>query len=167
MGFEFPLFVPVNENADDLGSHRPGEVGSVESRSWTASGGACALATGLAQAAWILGELRVDSIAPPVYLDWAHFAKGGGGLFLWEAFVTGAAKRRTHGEDALAAVEAFRDALPEPMGANAVNAEHPLSVIGAALLWSGWSKDAALLHTPCLVIKPTARDARQATEKAV
>lgn len=166
LGFEFPLFVPVNRNAEHLGSHRPGEVVSGESRPWAASGGACALATGLAQVAWILSELRLCRIEHPVHLEWARFATERRGLFLWEAFVTGAAKRLTHGEDALAAVEAFRSALPEPMCANAVEAERPLSVIGAALLWSGWSTDAALLHTPCLVIKPKPRDARQGSTNA-
>jgi uracil-DNA glycosylase len=37
--------------------------------------------------------------------------------------------------------------------ANAVSAERPLSLLGAALVWSGWSDDSALLHAPCLVIK--------------
>jgi hypothetical protein len=28
----------------------------------------------------------------------------------------------------------------------------PLSLLGAALVWSGWGSDVDLLHTPCVVI---------------
>jgi hypothetical protein len=73
--------------------------------------------------------------------------------FLWEAFVSGGAKAATHVDDAQIAATAFRDSLPNPLTANAVEAQAPLSLIGAALLWSGWTGDAALLYTPCLVIK--------------
>jgi hypothetical protein len=40
------------------------------------------------------------------------------------------------------AVTAFRDALPDVTAANAVTADRRLSLLGAALLWSGWSDDA-------------------------
>lgn len=147
-------------------AQRQGEVISGENRAWTANAAACVLATGLAQVSWILAELRDTSPGLTAYLDWSAFASAGAGLFLWEAFVTGEAKRRTHGEDAVAAVEAFREALPTPMGFDAVEAERPLSLIGAALLWSGWATDLEMLSTSCLVIKPRARDAEHAAAKA-
>jgi alkylated DNA nucleotide flippase Atl1 len=56
----------------------------------------------------------------------------------------------------LIAATTFRDSLPTPPAANAVEAESPLSLVGAALLWSGWSREVALLHQPCLVIKASA-----------
>ena len=85
----------------------------------------------------------------------AAFAAAGRGLFLREAFVTTDAKAATHIDDATIAVAAFRDRLPHPTARDRVTAERPLSLIGAALLWSGWSSDADLLHTPCLVVKAT------------
>jgi hypothetical protein len=130
---------------------RPGEG----NRSWSAGAGAGAMATGIVEVAWILSELRRRRPNATPYLDWAEFAAAGGGLFVWEAFVTADAKATTHVDDATVAVAAFRDCLPDPTAGNAVTAERPLS-LGAALLWSGWSSDADLLHAPCLVIKATA-----------
>jgi hypothetical protein len=63
-------------------------------------------------------------------------------------------------------VTAFRDALPHVIAANAVTADRPLSLLGAALLWSGWSDDLALLHAPCLVIKATPPAALEAEAAA-
>jgi hypothetical protein len=51
------------------------------------------------------------------------------------------------------AVDAFHKALPGVMDANAVTAHAPLSLLGAAMLWSGWSENIDLLHKPCLVVK--------------
>lgn len=147
LGFECPLYIPVPEQPLRLGMARTGEG----NRSWSA--GAGALATGLTQVAWILDELLTGAPSTNAYLNWDEFADTGRGLFLWEAFVTDRAKATTHVDDATVAVAALRQALPDPAAANAVTAERPLSILGAALLWSGWSSDAALLHAPCLVIK--------------
>ena len=40
--------------------------------------------------------------------------------------------------------------------ATKVTAEHPLSLIGAAALWSGLAEDPAVLRTPTVVLRPTA-----------
>jgi hypothetical protein len=90
-----------------------------------------------------------------VTVDWDD-STARGGLFLWEAFVTARAKKTTHIDDATVAVTAFADALPDPTGANAVEAERPLSPLGGTLLWSGFSDDVALLNARCLVIKAIA-----------
>jgi uracil-DNA glycosylase len=149
LGFECPLFVPVPEQALRLGAARAGEG----NRSWSAGAGAGAMATGVVQVAWILAELRREVPAAHAELDWERFAGGNTGLFLWEAFVTDRAKAATHVDDATVAVTAFREALPDVASASAVTAERPLSLLGAALVWSGWSRDAGLLRAPCLVIK--------------
>jgi hypothetical protein len=149
LGFECPLFVPVPEHPLRLGMARPGEG----NRSWSAGAGAGALATGLVEVPWLLSELRRRRPHTPVYLDWSEFVRADAGLFLWEAFVTDRAKAATHVDDAAVAVAAFRDALPDPMTANAVEGERPLSLLGAALVWSGWSDDPELLRAVCLVIK--------------
>jgi alkylated DNA nucleotide flippase Atl1 len=149
LGFECPLFVPVPRDPVRLGAARPGEG----NRPWSGGPGTAALATGLVQAAWILRALRDRCPKVAVYLDWNDFTTTGRGLFLWEAFVTGQGSATTHVDDALIAAKTFRAALPNPPAANAVGAEEPLSLIGSALLQTGWSTDRALLHKPCLVIK--------------
>jgi hypothetical protein len=149
LGFECPLFVPVPGMPLKLGMARAGEG----NRSWSAGAGAGALATGVVQVAWILSELRRRCPETRPYLDWVEFSQAGCGLFLWEAFVTDRAKAASHIDDATVAVGRFCASLPDPTASNAVAAERPLSLLGAALLWSGWSSDAGLLHRPCLVIK--------------
>ena len=91
-----------------------------------------------------------------VYLDWEAFVRAGSGLFLWEAFVTDRAKAATHVDDATIAVACFLDALPDPREANAVEVERPLSLIGAAAAWAGWSDELDILRQPCLVLKASA-----------
>jgi len=149
LGFECPLFVPVPTQVLCLGKARRGDG----NRSWSAGAGAAALATGLVEVAWILSELRRRCPSTKAHLDWSSFADAGSGLFLWEAFVSAGAKAGTHVDDAAIAVGTFRDALPDPSAANAVGAERPLSLLGAALIWSGWTDDLNLLDTPCLVIR--------------
>lgn len=154
LGFESPLFVPVPTQPLRLGKARSGDG----NRSWSAGAGAAAMATGLVEVAWILSELRCRCPRSKAHLDWTTFAGAGRGLFLWEAFVSAGAKATTHVDDATIAVGTFRDALPDPSAANAVRAERPLSLLGAALIWSGWIDDLDLLHRPCLVIKTAPPD---------
>jgi hypothetical protein len=54
--------------------------------------------------------------------------------------------------DAQAATLAFIDALPNIENANRVKCDRVFSLIGAALLRSGWSTDLNLLSTPAVVI---------------
>jgi alkylated DNA nucleotide flippase Atl1 len=152
LGFECPLFVPVPENPRRLGAARPGEG----NRPFSGGPGTAALVTGLVQAAWVLRSLRERCPEAASFLEWQEFTNAGRGLYLWEAFVTGKAKGAAHVDDALIAATTFRDALPDPPADNAVKAERPLSLIGAALLWSGWSQETAMLYQPCLVIKASA-----------
>jgi hypothetical protein len=149
LGFECPLFVPVPHDHQRLGKARAGE----RDRAWSASGGAGALATGLVQEAWVLAEVGARFGEVQVTLDWSSFTANPRGLFLWEAFVTGAAKKATHVEDATVAVAAFLEALPNPPGRNAVREERVLSLIAAAALWSGITNDASLLSSPCVVLR--------------
>ena len=68
--------------------------------------------------------------------------------------MTGKAKTGSDKADAMAAVKAFRRALCDPVPKSAVKPEfRTRSLIGAALLWAGWSTDIRLLHEPCLVIQ--------------
>lgn len=155
LGFECPLFVPISGHPERLTSARTGEG----SRAWSAGAGCGALATGLAQAVWVLREIRHHvTLAPPVFLEWPPFLSSGAGLFLWEAFVSAGAKRDGHMADAEAAIEAFGCAMREPQMISAVScAEECYSLIGAALLRTGWSTDISLLSGPCTVIRATKR----------
>jgi hypothetical protein len=148
LGFECPLFVPLPDSELELGRSRRGEG----SRAWSAGAGCGALATGLVQVAWTLGEVR-QRCSPTVsaYLEWSSFEKAGGGLLVWEAFVSGAAKGSGHVNDAALAVRAFAAKLPTPE--TDLHAVNPMSLAGFALIRSGWSIGIEALRQPCLAIK--------------
>jgi len=149
LGFECPLFVPVPVTALSLGASRVGEG----NRAWSAGAGTGALATGLVQAAWVLAAIRTHCPDEALHLEWRPFAAEARGLLLWEAFVSGTAKGKTHVDDATIAVAAFSNMLPDPMAAPTISAERPLSLVGAVALWIGWLRDAAALHVTPLVIR--------------
>jgi len=77
----------------------------------------------------------------------------GSGLLIWEAFVSATAKGHSHIDDATIAVEAFARALPDPRTVSTITAERPLSLAGAAAMWSGWLDDPHVLHTKTLVVR--------------
>ena len=150
LGFECPLWIPIANEPSRLTQARPGEG----NRPWSAAAGSASLTTGLAQAAWILDRVRRQSEDTEAFLDWSRFQRSQSGLFIWEAFVTGKSKAGSHEADAMAAVNAFRRALPDPERKNYVKPDAPTrSLIGDALLWAGWSTDIRLLRTPSLVIE--------------
>ena len=157
LGFECPLWIPIADDPFSLGRARPGEG----NRPWSAAAGSASLTTGLAQVAWILARIRRPSRNTEPFLDWNSFQRSQSGLFLWEAFVTGkgksdSGKSNSHVADAMAAVNAFRCAMDDAEPESSVeqrSKSRPRSLIGAALLWAGWSTDIQLLHEPCLVIK--------------
>jgi hypothetical protein len=73
---------------------------------------------------------------------------------VWEAFVSGSAKRDDHAADAAAGVEAFRTLTASPVVASCIKpSNETYSLIGAALLRSGWSTDLGLLSAACLVVR--------------
>lgn len=160
LGFECPLFVPLADEERALTSARPGEG----SRPWSAGAGCGALTTGLVQVAWTLQRMRESlRCTASASLSWPHFAAKGSGLFLWEAFVSGDAKSEHHASDAQAGAEAFRDSLPDPPAANSITCLGPVqSLVGAALLRTGWTDDIAVLLEPCLVLRASSRTSLRA-----
>ena len=161
LGFECPLWVPVPDDPTGLTAGRAVDG----NKPWSAGAGAGALAAGLTETAWILREVRrglgdKGASQPSAYLDWNEFAGAETGIFLWEAFVTGAAKAAGaeedgHTADARIACEEFAARLPDPTSGSVDEPAHAVrSLIGAAVLWSGWSEDLDLLRTKCLVVKP-------------
>jgi len=150
LGFECPMFVPLRSDPIDLTKRRTGETNP----NWIGGPGSTVLATGIVQVHWTLHALA-DSLktTPPVFLDWLEFFRAPVGLFLWEAFVSGAAKGTSHVADARIGLNAFLRALPDPERSNAITDERVISLVGVALLHSGWLKDLNVLHKRCLVIK--------------
>ena len=158
LGFECPLWVPIDPDPEKLTSGRIGEG----NRPFSAAAGATSLVTGLTETSWILERIRQAVDGTKVFLDWRTFNEARRGMFIWEAFV--ANKTRTgsdgmetdpHELDAKVAVDAFIQALPDPTSRDALTpTPRTRSLIGAALLETGWSNDIELLRTPCMVIKP-------------
>lgn len=152
LGFECPLFIPFVADPSRLGCARDGEG----ARAWSAKSGSGSLVTGLVQVAWLLNSIKHDAEqSHRAFLDWTAFATEYRGLFLWEAFVSGASKRGSHVDDAAAAVAAFVEALPDPRSSVHCNGD-VYSLVGAALLRTKWSADLALLSQPSLVIRASA-----------
>lgn len=151
LGFECPLWMDLPRDASELTRARNGEG----DRASSAGAGSGALATGLAQTAWILRELRPKAPTVRAFLDWHAFATAKSGLFIWEAFVTKEAKVDTHEGDATKATDAFGAALPNPVPKSSVTQRGPevSSLIGAALLRTGWTTDISVLGQACLVIR--------------
>jgi hypothetical protein len=111
----------------------------------------------LTEVVWILRRIREQLSRSPVsaYLEWPLLARDGKGLFLSEAFVSGAGKGQStsHAGDAEIAVQRFIQALPDLDDANAIKSDEVHSLLGAALLRTGWTTDLAILSKQCIVIK--------------
>ncbi|HEX6667768.1 MAG TPA: hypothetical protein VF081_14375 [Solirubrobacterales bacterium] len=157
MGFECPLWVPVPEASSELGMGRPNEG----SPSWSSQTGGCVLATGLAQVSWILREVKVRASDVRGFVEWPGFmAAVGCRVFLWEAFVSGAAKadreaNDSHTRDAETGARRFAEFINDPVG-NCQEFEPTtpfLSLAGAMMIGAGWIGDASLLQTVPLVVR--------------
>lgn len=126
-----------------------------------APAGSAVATLGLHQAAWTLRKLFLSCARECAFtLDWEEWPPADSQplLLCWEAFVSqGAHSASLTGadlEDAATAAKEFLISEGDLEAANAVRTEHPLSMIGAAALWSGWASDSDVLHEPALVLKP-------------
>jgi hypothetical protein len=149
LGFECPLFVPLPADPVELTRARRGEG----SRPWCAGAGSGALAIRLTESAWVLSRIH-DAVypEPPLVFSWQEFSNSASGLLVWEAFVSGASKAKTHEGDAMLATESFVSALPDPDSRNLIQEPRIHSLAAAAALRAGWSAAARLIDEPCLVI---------------
>jgi hypothetical protein len=160
---EAPMSVPVpaSDRADGweaLGRARAGEG----NRPWSAGAGAGVLATGLAQAAWMLARL-VDTVPGTTVTTrparWA--TPHGPKLLLAEALVSGAGKpvptaSGPHAADAEAAARALAERLPEPslLASDVRCAPHrPFNLLAAAAMWAGLNILHDELHADVLVLR--------------
>jgi hypothetical protein len=161
LGFEAPQFVPVRDDPMKLTAARSGESGpGLPTRPFSAGAGATVLVTSVVIVPYVLRRLRERTSGTTVTLDWRRPINKPGHLLLFEAFV--ADQRKTtatrHVEDAKLAIADFRSGMTHPASfESSVTSPECLSLLGAALLRTGWSSDLALLSTPCLVVRSKSR----------
>jgi hypothetical protein len=157
---EAPGAVPVpgpTTGWHGLGRARTGE----ENRPWSAGAGAGALATALAQGAWILGELAAILPALAVTTQVGTWRSATAQLLLGEAFVSGSGKpvpvspAAGHVADATAAAKEFVRRLETGQIDSDVHCgpERPLSLLAAMAHWAGLRIDPTELRYDVLVVK--------------
>lgn len=157
IGLEAPLFIPVPHAVNLLSRRRKGE----SNRPWSAIVGGYVATLALHQVAWLLVRLRESCSAMcALTVDPAAWSKKEKHtLFFWEAFVSGSSHTKNdHKRDAATAATFFRqqqDKLTTVAIVETVTAANPLSLFGAAVLWSGWSDEKEWLSRPLLVLKPS------------
>lgn len=141
--------------ACDIGTTRPARKGrrrdGEKDGAFSAPAGLAVTALAVHEAAWILAALRRTCKAECIFTtDWKAWPPSGGQqlLFCWEAFVSGKAHSDTQVYDAATAATCFSLNESNLDQANAVTSERPLSLIGTAALWSGWTNDLAIPHNP-------------------
>ena len=159
LGFECPLWVPVSCDPRELTSARCGEG----NHPWSAGAGATSLATGLTETAWILSRIRSETQDVEAFLDWPRFRcrrirpvpLGSDGYGSETALAPPTRKTRPTRRTRRRPHAPSSRRMPDPTASNAVTSPHKVrSLIGAALLWAGWSNDLKLLKKRCIVIKP-------------
>jgi hypothetical protein len=157
---EAPMAVPVPDGEPDawrgLGKARLGEG----NRPWSAGAGAGALATGLAQGAWMLSRLAAAIPGLTATTQPGTWRRGGAQLLLAEAFITAAGKPEPlpagqHAADAAAAGLALVDLLDSTETLTSAVRCAPLgsfNLLAAMALWAGLSIDPGELREEVLVV---------------
>jgi hypothetical protein len=137
LGFEAPIWTPRREDLKRITSRRLGAEVTFN-RAWSAGAGCGALGAALGLMPWCFTQIaqgtkkRLATTSPTAFQE-------RGGLFIWEAFVSGHAKSATHMDDASLALAAFqaRD-LQVPSD---VPDEPAINLAAAALMATGWTID--------------------------
>jgi hypothetical protein len=158
---EAPMSVPVPAVREDrwrlLGRARDGEG----NRSWSAGAGMGALATGLAQGAWMLKWVAEAAPAGAVTTQPALWRGGRARLLLAEVFVSGAGKpvpvaAGQHAADATAAGKAVIERLDMPDGLVSdvrCSPHEAFNLLAAMAMWAGLAIDPGELREDPLVIR--------------
>lgn len=112
IGFEAPIWTPARSVLTTLTSARDG-VERKHNRAWSAGAGCGALGVALVLMPYCLSRIHGVAGAVRATVDVDSFAMNGG-LFIWEAFVSGAMKvvGATHHDDARMACDAFTRRWP-------------------------------------------------------
>jgi hypothetical protein len=157
---EAPMSVPVPGGQPGtwhgLGKARHGE----RNRPWSAVAGAGALATGLAQGAWMLRQLAALVPGLAVTTQFQAGLGGGAQLLLAEAFITAAGKPEPlaagqHAADAAAAGLALLEMLDSPATLTSsvcCSPQESFNLLAAMALWAGLRIDPAELQAEVLVV---------------
>lgn len=149
LGFEAPIWTPRREDLKRITSRRLGAEITFN-RAWSAGAGCGVLAAGLGLMPWCLSQIAAQTKERRATIDPALFAERGVGLFVWEAFVSGAAKALTHLDDAALALTAFQArGLNHPSD---VPGEPAINLAVAALLATGWGVDVGEINKPGHVV---------------
>ena len=157
---EAPMAVPVPGSKPDawlgLGKARDGEG----NRPWSAGAGAGALATGLAQGAWMLRQFAVTVAELTATTQPGSWRRGDAQLLLAEAFITAAGKPEPlpagqHAADAAAAGLALVELLDSPETLTSTvccSPQQSFNLLTAMALWAGLQIDPGELCAEVLVV---------------
>jgi hypothetical protein len=137
LGFEAPIWTPRREDLKRITSRRLGAEVTFN-RAWSAGAGCGALGAALGLMPWCFTQIaqhtkkRLATTSPIAFQD-------RGGLFVWEAFVSGHAKAVTHMDDASLALAAFQ--ARDLLAPSDVPDEPAVNLAAAALMATGWTID--------------------------
>ena len=155
LGFEAPIWTPVRMQLDQITGRRGG-VETKYNRAWSAGAGTGALGAALALMPWCLKRIAKATGPVATTVDLQRFLECGG-LFLWEAFVSGAMKvaGSTHQDDARLACEAFVAGWPNLL--SDIPAESALNHAVSSAMAAGLSINRDELMMSALVVGVTAK----------
>lgn len=161
LGFEAPIWTPVRVELARITGRRGG-VEKTSNRAWSAGAGIGALGAALALMPWCLTRIAKGAGPVATTVDLQRFREGGG-LFLWEAFVSGVMKAvgTTHHNDARLACEAFVARWPDLR--SDVPAEPALNHAVSSAMVAGLSIHRDELVVPALVVGVTANTVAEPT----
>ena len=151
LGFEAPIWTPVRMDLTRI-TRRRGGIEMTHNRAWSAGGGVGALGAALALMPWCLARIAKGAGPVATTVDLQQFLERGG-LFLWEAFVSGAAMKvagATHHDDARLACEAFIARWPNMI--SDVPPERAVNHAVSAAMIAGLTVDRNELAMPALVV---------------
>jgi hypothetical protein len=135
LGFEAPIWTPRRTELERITASRGGVEKSLN-RAWSAGAGCGALGAALALMPWCFATLRETSGSIAATTDPVAFSSGVAPLFIWEAFVSGAAKALLHHEDAALAVKEYLSR--DPLDPSDVPVEAAMNHAAAALRVAGF-----------------------------
>ena len=151
LGFEAPMYIPARECVTTLTDARPGEG----SKPWSAGAGCGALTTALAITTYTLRRLRRSVRQARAFLNWRTFEAKPGHILLFEAFVSGKDKGDTDMIDAAIALKQLvSHSILQEIESALLDDGPVTSLLGAALLSTGWPNDVGVLNERCLVVRP-------------